>query len=219
MPGIEDLIQTIVLFALPVVFAITLHEASHGYVARVFGDPTATLAGRVTLNPAKHIDPVGTIAVPLGILLMSKLFGGPPLLFGWAKPVPVDFGRLKNPKRDMLWVALAGPAANLLMAILWAMSVRLLLEAGAGRESFWFQMAVIGIQINLVLMALNLLPLLPLDGGRILYSLLPHQLAWQYGRLEPYGMMILIVLLVTGSLWVFLEPFMALGRWIVQLFL
>ncbi|MCD8504773.1 MAG: site-2 protease family protein [Burkholderiaceae bacterium] len=215
----EDLIQTIVLFALPVIFAITLHEAAHGYVARVFGDPTATLAGRVTLNPTKHIDPVGTIAVPLGILLMSKLFGGPPLLFGWAKPVPVDFGRLKNPKRDMRWVALAGPAANLFMAILWAMSVRLLLEAGAGRESFWFQMAVIGIQINLVLMALNLLPLLPLDGGRILYSLLPHQLAWQYGRLEPYGMMILIVLLVTGSLWVFLEPFMALGRWIVQLFL
>lgn len=219
MSGIEDLIQTIVLFALPVIFAITLHEAAHGYVARVFGDPTATLAGRVTLNPTKHIDPVGTIAVPLGILLMSKLFGGPPLLFGWAKPVPVDFGRLKNPKRDMRWVALAGPAANLLMAILWAMSVRLLLESGAGRESFWFQMAVIGIQINLVLMALNLLPLLPLDGGRILYSLLPQQLAWQYGRLEPYGMMILIVLLVTGSLWVFLEPFMALGRWIVQLFL
>ena len=219
MSGIEDLIQTIVLFALPVIFVITLHEAAHGYVARVFGDPTATLAGRVTLNPTKHIDPVGTIAVPLGILLMSKLFGGPPLLFGWAKPVPVDFGRLKNPKRDMRWVALAGPAANLLMAILWAMSVRFLLEAGAGRESFWFQMAVIGIQINLVLMALNLLPLLPLDGGRIVYSLLPHQLAWQYGRLEPYGMMILIVLLLTGSLWMFLEPFMALGRWIVQLFL
>jgi Zn-dependent protease len=216
---IQDLIQTIVLFALPVVFAITLHEAAHGYVARIFGDPTATLAGRVTLNPVKHIDPIGTIAVPLGILLMSKLFGGPPLLFGWAKPVPVDFGRLKNPKRDMRWVALAGPAANLLMAVMWAMSVRLLLEAGAGRESFWFQMAVIGIQINLVLMALNLLPLLPLDGGRVLYSLLPHQLAWQYGRLEPYGMMILILLLVTGSLWMFLEPFMALGRWIVQLFL
>lgn len=219
MSGMDDLIQTIALFALPVIFAITLHEAAHGYIARVFGDPTATLAGRVTLNPTKHIDPVGTIAVPLGILLMSKLFGGPPLLFGWAKPVPVDFGRLKNPKRDMRWVALAGPAANLLMAILWAMSVRLLLEAGADRDSFWFQMAVIGIQINLVLMALNLLPLLPLDGGRILFSLLPNQLAWQYGRLEPYGMMILIVLLVTGSLWVFLEPFMALGRWIVQLFL
>ena len=219
MLGMQDLIQTIVLFALPVVFAITLHEAAHGYVARMFGDPTATLAGRVTLNPTKHIDPIGTIAVPLGILLMSKLFGGPPLLFGWAKPVPVDFGRLKNPKRDMRWVALAGPAANLFMAILWAMSVRFLLEAGSGRESFWFQMAVIGIQINLVLMALNLLPLLPLDGGRVLYSLLPHRLAWQYGRLEPYGMVVLLVLLITGSLWFFLEPFMALGRWIVQLFL
>lgn len=219
MLGLQDLIQTIVLFALPVVFAITLHEAAHGYVARVFGDPTATLAGRVTLNPMKHIDPVGTIAVPLGILLMSKLFGGPPLLFGWAKPVPVDFGRLRKPKHDMRWVALAGPAANLLMAILWAMALKLLLGAGVDRDSFWFQMSVIGININLVLMALNLFPLLPLDGGRILFSLLPQQLAWQYGRLEPYGMMILILLLVTGSLWVLLEPFMALGRWIVQLFL
>lgn len=219
MQGVEDLIQTITLFALPVVFAITLHEAAHGYVARLFGDPTATLAGRVTLNPVKHIDPIGTIAVPLGILLMSKLFGGPPLLFGWAKPVPVDFGRLRKPKHDMRWVALAGPAANLLMAILWAMSLKFFLESGIGRDSFWFQMAVIGININLVLMALNLFPLLPLDGGRILYSLLPHQMAWQYGRLEPYGMMILILLLVTGSLWVLIEPFMALGRWIVQLFL
>lgn len=219
MFGLDNLIQTIVLFALPVVFAITLHEAAHGYVARMFGDPTATLAGRVTLNPVKHIDPVGTVAVPLGILLMAKLAGAPPLLFGWAKPVPVDFGRLRNPRRDMMWVALAGPAANLFMAILWAMSLRLFLEAGLGRESFWFQMAAIGVQINLVLMALNLLPLLPLDGGRILYSLLPRQLASQYGRLEPYGLMILIVLLLTGSLWTLLEPFMAMGRWIVRLFL
>lgn len=219
MFGLDNLIQTIVLFALPVVFAITLHEAAHGYVARMFGDPTATLAGRVTLNPVKHIDPVGTVAVPLGILLMAKLAGAPPLLFGWAKPVPVDFGRLRNPRRDMMWVALAGPAANLFMAILWAMSLRLFLEAGLGRESFWFQMAAIGVQINLVLMALNLLPLLPLDGGRILYSLLPRQLALQYGRLEPYGLMILIVLLLTGSLWTLLEPFMAMGRWIVRLFL
>jgi Zn-dependent protease len=218
MLGFENLIHTIVLFALPVVFAITLHEAAHGYVARLFGDPTATLAGRVTLNPVKHIDPIGTIAVPLGILLMAKLAGAPPLLFGWAKPVPVDFGRLRNPRRDMLWVAIAGPAANLFMAILWAMSLRLFFEAGLGRDSFWFQMAVIGVQINLVLMALNLLPLLPLDGGRVLYSLLPRQLALQYGRLEPYGMMILIVLLVTGSLWVLLQPFLAFGRWIVGLF-
>jgi Zn-dependent protease len=215
----NELIQTISIFALPVIFAITLHEAAHGYVARLFGDPTATLAGRVTLNPIPHIDPVGTILVPLGMLLTSKFLGGPPLLFGWAKPVPVNFGRLRKPKKDMLWVALAGPAANLLMAVMWAITVRFVLEAGLGRESFLFQVAVVGIQINLVLMALNLFPLLPLDGGRILYSLLPHQMAWQYGRLEPYGMVILIVLLLTGSLWVLLEPFMALGRWIVRLFL
>jgi Zn-dependent protease len=214
-----DLIQTISIFALPVVFAITFHEAAHGYVARLFGDPTATLAGRVTLNPIPHIDPVGTILVPLGMLLTSKLLGGPPLLFGWAKPVPVDFGRLRRPKQDMLWVALAGPAANMLMAVIWAITIRFVLDAGLGRDSFLFQVAAVGIQINLVLMALNLFPLLPLDGGRILFSLLPHQLAWQYGRLEPYGMVILIVLLLTGSLWVLIEPFMALGRWIVRLFL
>ncbi len=172
-----DLIQTIAVFALPVIFAITFHEAAHGYVARLFGDPTATLAGRVTLNPIPHIDPVGTIIVPLGMLLTSKLLGGPPLLFGWAKPVPVDFGRLRKPKQDMLWVALAGPAANLLMAVMWAITIRFVLEAGLGRDSFFFQVAAVGIQINLVLMALNLFPLLPLDGGRILFSLLPHQLA------------------------------------------
>lgn len=215
----NDLIQTISVFALPVIFAITLHEAAHGYVARMFGDPTATLAGRVTLNPIAHIDMVGTILVPLGILLTSKILGGPPLLFGWAKPVPVNFNNLNKPKRDMLWVALAGPAANLWMAILWALSVRLLLDAGVMRDSFWFQMAVIGIQINLVLMALNLFPLLPLDGGRILYSLLPNQWAYPYSKLEPYGMAILIVLLITGSLWVLIEPFMVLGRWIVQWFI
>ena len=215
----NDLIQTIAVYALPVIFAITLHEAAHGYIARMFGDPTATLAGRVTLNPIAHIDMVGTVLVPLGILLTSKILGGPPLLFGWAKPVPVDFNRLNKPKRDMLWVALAGPAANLWMAIIWALSVRLMLDAGVLRDSFWFQMAVIGIQINLVLMALNLFPLLPLDGGRILYSLLPSQWALQYGRLEPYGMVILIVLLITGSLWVMIEPFMMLGRFIVQWFI
>ena len=183
----NEIIQTLTLYALPVMFAITLHEAAHGYVARLFGDPTATLAGRVTLNPIKHVDPVGTIAVPIGILLMSKLVGGPFLLFGWAKPVPVDFGRLRRPKRDMLWVALAGPAANLFMAILWGISLRLLFETG-DRGSFWFQMAQVGIQINLTLMALNLLPILPLDGGRMLFSLLPHQLAWQYSRIEPFGL-------------------------------
>ncbi len=214
----NEIIQTISLYALPVMFAITLHEAAHGYVARLFGDPTATQLGRVTLNPIKHIDPVGTIAVPVGILLMSKLVGGPFLLFGWAKPVPVDFGRLRHPKRDMLWVALAGPAANLFMAILWGVSLRLLFETG-DRSSFWFQMAQIGIQINLTLMALNLLPILPLDGGRMLFSLLPNQLAWQYGRIEPFGLWIVIALLATGLLGTLIAPLMSLGEWVVRLVL
>jgi Zn-dependent protease len=214
----NEIIQTLTLYALPVIFAITLHEASHGYVARLFGDPTATQLGRVTLNPIKHIDPIGTIAVPIGILLMSKLVGGPFLLFGWAKPVPVDFGRLRRPKRDMLWVALAGPAANLFMAILWAISLRVLFETG-DRGSFWFQMAQIGIQINLTLMALNLLPILPLDGGRVLFSLLPHQLAWQFSRIEPFGLFIVLGLLATGLLSTLIGPFMFLGEWIVRLVL
>jgi Zn-dependent protease len=214
----NEIIQTLSLYALPVMFAITLHEAAHGYVARLFGDPTATQLGRVTLNPIKHIDPVGTIAVPVGILLMSKLVGGPFLLFGWAKPVPVDFGRLRRPKRDMLWVALAGPAANLLMAILWGISLRLLFESG-DRASFWFQMAQVGIQINLTLMALNLLPILPLDGGRVLFSLLPNQLAWQYGRIEPFGLWIVIALLATGALGTLIAPMMSLGEWVVRLVL
>jgi len=214
----NDIIQTLTLYALPVVFAITLHEAAHGYVARLFGDPTATQLGRVTLNPIKHVDPVGTIAVPIGILLMSKLVGGPFLLFGWAKPVPVDFGRLRRPKRDMLWVALAGPAANLFMAILWGISLRLLFESG-DRGSFWFQMAQVGIQINLTLMALNLLPILPLDGGRVLFSLLPNQLAWQFGRIEPFGLWIVIALLATGMLGTLITPMMSLGEWVVRLVL
>ena len=135
----KDLIDTLTLYAFPVLLAITLHEAAHGYVAKLFGDPTASLAGRVSLNPIRHIDPIGTIAVPVGILAMSSLFGGG-FLFGWAKPVPVDFGRLRRPKQDMLWVALAGPAANLFMAILWTISLRLLFEAGE-RSGFWFEMA------------------------------------------------------------------------------
>jgi Zn-dependent protease len=214
----NEIIQTLSLYALPVIFAITLHEAAHGYVARLFGDPTATQLGRVTLNPIKHIDPIGTIAVPIGILLMSKLVGGPFMLFGWAKPVPVDFGRLHRPKRDMLWVALAGPAANLFMAILWGISLRVLFESG-DRGSFWFQMAQVGIQINLTLMALNLLPILPLDGGRVVFSLLPHQLAWQYGRIEPFGLFIVIALLATGVLSTLIAPMMSLGEWIVRLVL
>lgn len=214
----NDIIQTIAVYAIPVIFAITLHEAAHGFVARMLGDPTAYQAGRVSLNPARHIDPVGTLLVPVAILLASKLLGSPGMLFGWAKPVPVDFGRLRRPKKDMLWVALAGPAANLFMAILWALSLRLFVESGL-QESFWFEMAMAGVNVNLVLMALNLLPILPLDGGRILFSLLPNRLAWQYSKIEPYGLVIVVVLLVTDVLWLLMRPVLALGTTIVQWFL
>ena len=214
----NDLIQTIALYAIPVVFAITLHEAAHGYVARMFGDPTAEQAGRITLNPIRHVDPVGTILVPVVILVMSKLMGSPGMLFGWAKPVPVNFGRLRNPKRDMLWVALAGPASNLVMAIIWAIALRLVFENGI-QEDYWLRMAMAGVQVNLVLMALNLLPILPLDGGRVLFSLLPARQAWLYARVEPYGIPIVVLLMATGVLWRLMEPLMSLGRQIVTWFL
>ncbi|TAL78543.1 MAG: site-2 protease family protein [Burkholderiaceae bacterium] len=215
----ESLIQAITVYALPVLFGITLHEAAHGYVARMFGDPTAYQAGRVSLNPIRHVDLVGTIIVPLVLLFGTKLLGGGGLLFGWAKPVPVDWSRLNRPKRDMLWVALAGPASNLLMAILWAVELRLLTSGGAGMSSFWVQMAIAGVQINLVLMALNLFPLPPLDGGRIVFSLLPGPLAYKYSRLEPYGLVILLVLMMTGVLWKLLIPLLMLGQTIVTWFL
>ncbi|OZI30584.1 site-2 protease family protein [Bordetella genomosp. 10] len=214
----DDLIRSIAIYAIPVIFAITLHEAAHGYAARALGDPTAWQMGRISLNPARHIDPVGTLLVPLLILLASKLLGSPGLLFGWAKPVPVDFARLRRPKKDMLWVAAAGPGANLLMAILWAIVLRLLSEAG-GLDGFWLKMASAGVMVNLVLMALNLLPVLPLDGGRIVFSLLPHKLAWQYSRIEPYGTLIVLLLLFSGSLSYFMHPFLALGGAIVSWFL
>jgi Zn-dependent protease len=204
-----SLLETIALYAVPVVFAITLHEAAHGYVARLFGDSTAWMLGRVTANPLKHIDPVGTVLVPLGLLLLAKLAGGGGFLFGWAKPVPVNFGNLRNPKRDMLWVAAAGPGANLAMALLWALAYRLGDEvlASDGLQL----MARAGIMINVVLMVLNLLPILPLDGGRIAVSLLPHRLAMSYSRLEPYGFMVIILLLATGLLDNLMSPLIALA--------
>ena len=213
-----DILNTLALYAFPVVLAITLHEAAHGYVARMFGDPTATLAGRVTLNPLRHIDPIGTVAVPVGILIASTVLGGSPMLFGWAKPVPVDFGRLRQPKKDMLWVALAGPASNLLMAIAWAVCFRFLIQEN-DPESFWIHMCRVGVNINLVLMFLNLLPILPLDGGRVMFSLLPNHMAWQYSKLEPYGMLIVIALLATGVLSVILDPMIELGYSFLRLFL
>lgn len=210
----ESLIPTLAIWALPVLLAITLHEAAHGYVARHFGDPTAHLAGRITLNPFKHIDLVGTILVPAGILAVSTLFGGGGILFGWAKPVPVNFGRLRNPKADMLWVAAAGPFTNLVMAVGWALLFKI---ASAGPETAYtvpmLKMAEAGILINAVLMFLNLLPIPPLDGGRIAVSLLPGKLAWQFSRLEPYGFPILLILLFTGVLGAILWPLIAFFRY------
>ncbi|MCC6608848.1 MAG: site-2 protease family protein [Burkholderiales bacterium] len=205
-----NLVQTIAIYALPVIFAITLHEAAHGYVARHFGDLTAYRLGRISLNPLRHIDLVGTIVVPLVILVMSKLFGGGGILFGWAKPVPVNFHALRHPKRDMLWVAAAGPGSNLVMACLWALA----LKGAVSMPGHYFAeplafMAQAGILINIVLMLLNLLPILPLDGGRMLTSLLPEPAAVSYARLEPLGFPILLVLLFTNVLGVILNPLIA----------
>ena len=201
------LIQKIAVFALPVIFAITLHEAAHGYVARYFGDMTAASQGRITANPIKHVDLIGTILVPLGILVMSKLFGAGAILFGWAKPVPVNFANLRRPKQDMLWVAAAGPGMNLAMAVFWA----LVIQAGHALGSSFatapmMLMGAAGVFINVILMALHLLPLPPLDGGRIAVSLLPMKQAIQFSRIEPYGFFILLGLLFTGVLNIVLWP-------------
>lgn len=200
---VGNLVQLIALYAIPAIFAITLHEAAHGYAARHFGDPTAYQAGRISLNPVRHIDPVGTLLIPAVVLFAS----GGKFAFGWAKPVPVNFGMLRNPKRDMLWVAAAGPGANLFMAVLWALLFKLVAVMPMNYFSEpALRMAEGGIIINLVLMVLNLFPLPPLDGGRIAVSLLPHRLAYQFSRVEPYGMIILMVLLFTGVLGAVMLP-------------
>lgn len=193
-------IQKIAAYALPILFAITVHEAAHGYAAKFFGDLTAERLGRITLNPLKHIDPIGTILLPA----LSILLGG--ILFGWAKPVPVNFAQLRRPKQDMLWVAAAGPASNFLMALGWGLLLARVDAFPLQSQEFLSQMSVAGIQINLVLLVLNLFPLPPLDGGRIAVSLLPMQAAIKFARLERYGMIILIALLFTGILGVILSP-------------
>jgi Zn-dependent protease len=216
---IASLIQMI-LAAVPIVFAITLHEAAHGYAARHFGDTTAWTAGRISLNPLRHIDPVGTLLVPGVILAVSYWGSGNPLLFGWAKPVPVSFGRLRNPLRDMLWVAAAGPAVNLLMALGWTALLKLAMILPYTMYSRPLGMACMaGININLVLMVLNLLPLPPLDGGRITVSLLPYRLAVPFSRLERWGFPILLLLLFTRTLdWIIGPLFIMLRRLIFLLF-
>jgi Zn-dependent protease len=201
------LVQTIAIYALPVLFAITLHEAAHGYVARHFGDLTAHAEGRISLNPLRHIDPVGTILVPGAILVGSLLAGTTGFLFGWAKPVPVNYSALRNPRPHMAWVAAAGPAANLAMALLWALVLKVAVLLPEGGVSTPLElMARAGIVVNLVFMFLNLLPILPLDGGRIVTSLLPNRAAWRYARLEPWGLPLLLLLLFTNVLGFVLEP-------------
>jgi Zn-dependent protease len=203
-----NLIQTIAIYAIPVVFAITLHEAAHGYVAKYFGDLTAERAGRITLNPLKHIDLMGTVIVPAALLLMSKALGMQGILFGWAKPVPVDFAKLRNPKKDMLWVAAAGPGINFAMAIGWAFLLKAATIAPENNYSLPLRlMSEAGIQINAVLMILNLLPVPPLDGGRIAVSLLPSNIAYRFAALERYGLFIILALLFTGVLSTIMGPF------------
>lgn len=206
-------VASIAIAALPVVLAITLHEAAHGYAARHFGDPTAWQEGRITANPLKHIDPIGTILVPALILLLS----GNSLLFGWAKPVPVNFGRLRHPKRDMLWVAAAGPGANLAMLLAWAAVFKLAWLLPVNVFSLpMAEMAKIGIGINIALMVLNLFPLPPLDGGRIAVSLLPPEAAWRFAQIERFGFPILLLLLFTGVLGSVLTPVMRVVAGVVE---
>ena len=210
-----NIIQNILIYALPVLLAITVHEAAHGYAARHYGDNTAYALGRITLNPLKHIDPIGTILMPLVLI-----FSGSPFLFGYAKPVPVQFGNLNNPKRDMVWVALAGPAVNLLQAFAWAVLIYLLSGMGSD-ERFFLEMAQAGVLVNLVMFAFNLFPLPPLDGGRIVVGLLPMRLAIGFSHIERYGFFIVMGLVLMGvinTLW--MRPIMMATtegiQWVLQ---
>lgn len=210
-----EMIQTVTIYAIPVLFAITIHESAHGYAARAFGDRTAHMMGRITLNPLRHIDPVGTIVIPL--MLYFATAGA--FLFGYAKPVPVDFSALRHPKQDMVWVALAGPAANLAQALLWAAMFYVLTGLGV-QEKFWLLMCKAGIGVNVVMFVFNLFPLPPMDGGRILVGLLPLPQARAVARLEPYGFFIVLALLLAGvisSLW--MTPLMSLTYSIIDLVL
>ncbi|MEO0029685.1 MAG: hypothetical protein RJB45_1726 [Pseudomonadota bacterium] len=211
----SNLIQTVSVYAIPVIFAITMHEAAHGYVAKYFGDRTAYMMGRVTLNPFSHIHLVGTILLPL--LLYFSTSGA--LLFGYAKPVPVNFGNLRHPKRDMVWVALAGPAANLLQAIVWALLYVVYTDFGV-TEKFFLAMCKAGVLSNVVMFAFNLFPLPPLDGGRIVVGLLPMRQAYQFSRIEPYGFFIVMALALTGvvnHLW--LDPVMSATFGLIEMML
>jgi Zn-dependent protease len=204
------LIQQIIVSAIPVIFAITVHEVAHGWMAGQLGDQTARLMGRLTLNPIKHIDPIGTIVVPLIMLTLT------PFMLGWAKPVPVDWRNLRHPRRDMAWVAVAGPSANLIMLLFWALFAKVLMTFGFTSNSPFVIMAGVGVMINIVLIVLNLIPIPPLDGSRIVSSLLPPRTAILYNRLEPYGLLIVLVLMVTGKLGDMMMPAIAAMQRLVQ---
>jgi Zn-dependent protease len=202
----NELIQTFAVYSLPVLFAITLHEAAHAYAAKHFGDATAYLQGRMSLNPVKHIDPVGTLLIPIVLF-----FVGSPFLFGYAKPVPVEYGNLRNPKRDMAWVALAGPGANLLMALMW-LSFAIVLRALQVDEVFFLKMAEAGVWVNLVIFAFNLIPVPPLDGGRVMAGLLPHKVAYKFAQLEPYGFFIVLGLMFLNVLNYWMIPVIGVAK-------
>ncbi|OGB21967.1 MAG: peptidase M50 [Burkholderiales bacterium RIFCSPLOWO2_02_FULL_57_36] len=200
----NEIIQTFAVYALPILFAITLHEASHAYAAKYFGDSTAYLQGRMSLNPVKHIDPIGTLLIPIALYV-----AGSPFLFGYAKPVPVNWANLRKPKRDMAWVALAGPAANIVMALMW-MALAIFLHAWQVEEPFFMRMAQAGIVVNLVIFAFNLFPVPPLDGGRVMASILPSKYAYQFEKIEPYGFFIILGLLFLGVLRYWMVPVMTI---------
>lgn len=218
MDSFYHAIQTICVYAIPLIFAITLHEYAHGWAAGRLGDPTATMLGRVTINPIPHIDPIGTIAVPGALLLMSALTGGGGLLFGWAKPVPINPRYFRNPLKAMTITAAAGPLSNLLQMIFWALLLKALAAVGF-YDKFVISVCAAGISVNLMLMAFNLIPIPPLDGGRIVRGLLPRQAGMAFDKIEPYGFMILLVLMVGGGLSFFVRPFLMFGQWIINLVL
>ena len=218
MQSLSHAVQLVCVYAIPLIFAITLHEAAHGWMAARLGDKTAVMYGRVTLNPLAHIDPIGTIAVPGALLLMSALSGGGGLLFGWAKPVPINPNRFRNYRSGMMLTAAAGPVSNLLQMVFWALLLKLLLIAGI-YEKFFISVCTAGISVNLMLVAFNLIPIPPLDGGRIVSGLLPDRAAAAFDRIEPYGMIILLVLMVGGGLSFFVRPFLMFGQMVVELLL